>query len=107
MNITSLRTSQSTFIFFTVFGLAVASGQTNTWLDVCDFGASGSKFETVAVTREGSKQITVKNAGDFKVGQGVMVSKVTPPLHGRQAVGAAKGLRKITPRWRPRPDARL
>ncbi|MFA6561503.1 MAG: hypothetical protein WCV00_06300 [Verrucomicrobiia bacterium] len=40
-----------------------------------DCGASGSKFETTAATADGSKQITVKNAGDFKVGQGVMVSK--------------------------------
>jgi hypothetical protein len=40
-----------------------------------DFGASGSKFETTAATTDGSKQITVKNVGDFKVGQGVMVSR--------------------------------
>jgi hypothetical protein len=39
-----------------------------------DCGASGSKFETTAATTDGSKQITVKNVGDFKVGQGVMVS---------------------------------
>jgi hypothetical protein len=40
-----------------------------------DFGASGSKFETTAATTDGSKQITVKNVGDFQIGQGVMVSK--------------------------------
>ena len=45
------------------------------WLNVRDCGVSGSKFETTATTSSGSKQITVANAGDFKVGQGVMVSK--------------------------------
>ena len=40
-----------------------------------DCGASGSKFETTAATTNGSNQITVTNVGDFKVGQGVMVSK--------------------------------
>ena len=52
-------------------------GQGN-WLNVCDYGASGSKFETLAAAMAGSKQITVTNAGDFKVGQGVMVSKCNP-----------------------------
>ena len=45
------------------------------WLNVRDCGVSGSKFETTAATTNGSKQITVANVGDFKVGQGVMVSK--------------------------------
>ena len=45
------------------------------WLNVRDCGASGSKFETTAETTAGSNQITVTNVGDFKVGQGVMVSK--------------------------------
>ncbi|MBI5684346.1 MAG: hypothetical protein HZC54_04640 [Verrucomicrobia bacterium] len=45
------------------------------WLNARDCGASGSRFETTATTTEGLKQITVKNVGDFKVGQGVMVSK--------------------------------
>ncbi|MCX6985556.1 MAG: hypothetical protein NT118_12535, partial [Lentisphaerae bacterium] len=45
------------------------------WLNVRDCGASGSKFETVAATAEGSKKITVANVGDFRIGQGVMVSK--------------------------------
>lgn len=45
------------------------------WLDAQDFGASGSKFETIATTTDGSKEITVKDVGDFKVGQGVMVSR--------------------------------
>ena len=45
------------------------------WLNVSECGASGSTFQTIAVTKSGSKQITVANVGDFKVGQGVMVSK--------------------------------
>jgi len=45
------------------------------WLDVRDCGASGSTFRTSAVTKSGSKQISVSDVGDFRVGQGVMVSK--------------------------------
>lgn len=47
----------------------------NGWLNVRDCGVSGSKFETTAATTSGSKQITVVNVGDFKVVQGVMVSR--------------------------------
>jgi hypothetical protein len=57
---------------------ATVAGDTNRWLNVQDFGASGSTFETAAATKEGSKQITVKTVGDFKVGQGVMISKCNP-----------------------------
>jgi len=45
------------------------------WLDARDFGASGSAFSTTATTVAGSNWITVKEVGDFKVGQGVMVSR--------------------------------
>jgi hypothetical protein len=76
-------------------GLAQAGG-TN-WLNVRDCGASGSAFETTAATTTGSKQITVKNIGDFKVGQGVMVSRcniryVNPTLWGpgEPYIGASK-----------------
>lgn len=48
------------------------------WLNVRDFGASGSRFETIAATTAGSKQITVKNVGDFKVGHEVLISKCHP-----------------------------
>jgi hypothetical protein len=41
-------------------------------LNVRDFGASGSKFETTAETTAGSKKITVVDPGDFKPGQGVI-----------------------------------
>ena len=44
-------------------------------LNVKDCGASGSTFETTAATTKSSKQITVANIGDFKAGQGVMLSK--------------------------------
>ena len=55
------------------------------WLNVKDFGASGSLFETIASATAGSKQIVVKDMGDFKVGQGVMVSKCNV-RYGRSAV---------------------
>ena len=45
------------------------------WLNVRDCGASGSTFQTTGGIKSGSGQITVTNVGDFKVGQGVMVSK--------------------------------
>ena len=47
----------------------------NGWINARDCGASGSKFETTASATSGSRQIMVADAGDFKVGQGVMVSK--------------------------------
>jgi len=47
----------------------------NGWLNVADCGASGSIFQTVAAATAGSKQIIVENIGDFRVGQGVMISK--------------------------------
>ncbi len=55
---------------------ANAHGQPQTnWLNVRDFGASGSKFETTAATAVSSNQVTVADVGDFQVGQGVMISK--------------------------------
>lgn len=44
-------------------------------MNVRDYGASGSSFETKAQTTAGSNQITVSDVGDFKVGQGVAVSR--------------------------------
>ncbi len=46
-----------------------------TWLNAGELGASGSKFATPATTTAGARQVTVKDVGDFKVGQGVMVSR--------------------------------
>ena len=54
---------------------AAAAAQPGEWLNVKEFGASGSRYETTAATSAGSKQITVPNPGDFQPGQGVMVSK--------------------------------
>ncbi|MEW6354977.1 MAG: right-handed parallel beta-helix repeat-containing protein [Planctomycetota bacterium] len=57
---------------------AVAAGEPAGWVNARDCGASGSQFETAAETTAGSKQIVVKNMGDFQVGQGVMISKCNP-----------------------------
>ena len=62
---------------FDAFGQAPApaSAAPGGWLNVQDLGASGSEFQTTATTTAGSNQITVADVGDFKVGQGVMVSR--------------------------------
>ena len=44
------------------------------WLNVKNYGVSGSAFETKAKTTAGSKEITVATPGDFKAGQQVTVS---------------------------------
>jgi hypothetical protein len=44
------------------------------WINVADCGASGSRYETTASTTAGSRQATVANAGDFRPGQGLMIS---------------------------------
>ncbi len=64
-----------------------APADPGTWLHVRDYGASGSEYETTAVTTAGSKQITVKNPGDFSAGQGVMVSKCNPRITKREIWG--------------------
>ena len=56
----------------------LASAASGDWLNARDFGASGSKLETAAQTTAGSKQIVVKDVSDFKVGQGVMLSRCNP-----------------------------
>ena len=45
------------------------------WVNVRDYGASGSDFETTGKIQAGPKQIAVTDVGDFKVGQGVVVYK--------------------------------
>jgi hypothetical protein len=52
-----------------------AGAQPGAWLNVRDAGASGSQFETTATTAEGSNRVTVADVGDFRVGQGVIVSR--------------------------------
>lgn len=55
--------------------VAVCFGAEDGWINARDCGASGSQFSTNATTVAGSNQITVKDVGDLKVGQGVMVSR--------------------------------
>lgn len=52
------------------------------WLNVMDCGASGSKFEAKAALTAGAKDITVTDVGDFKVGQGVMISRANIRFSG-------------------------
>ncbi|MDD4016704.1 MAG: hypothetical protein PHV28_02055 [Kiritimatiellae bacterium] len=58
-------------------GLSAGSavGAPQEWLNAKECGASGSRYETTASTEAGSRRIKVADAGDFQVGQGVMVSK--------------------------------
>ncbi len=72
------------------------------WLSARDFGASGSTFQTTAATTASSRQITARDPGDFKVGQGVTISKcnpqfvdryLTPPTGLRQPLDDAAELR--------------
>ncbi|MBI5686749.1 MAG: hypothetical protein HZC54_16910 [Verrucomicrobia bacterium] len=77
----------TTILLALSFGLAPATAAD--FLDARDCGASGSKFETIAATTAGSKQITVSNVGDFKVGQGVTVSRCNVQYHDARLWGPA------------------
>lgn len=73
------RLKRLTWIWLILLGsFATASAGEPGWLDVADCGASGSAYQTTAATAAGSKEITVAQVGDFKVGQGVIVSKCNP-----------------------------
>ncbi|HPA16312.1 MAG TPA: hypothetical protein PLU30_01100 [Verrucomicrobiae bacterium] len=48
------------------------------WLNVGDLGVSGSSFETTVATVADSRQITVAKVGDFRVGQGITLSRCNP-----------------------------
>ena len=75
------------------------------WLNVKDFGASGSKFETMAETTPGSNAVVLNDAGDFEAGQWVSVSKCNvrydraslygpkSPYRGRVPLGDAVEIR--------------
>jgi hypothetical protein len=69
----------------------------NGWLNVRDCGASGSTFQTTASTNSGSRQITVADVGDFKVGQGVMVSKCNIRYERIQMWGTGERYRNSKP----------
>ncbi|MBM3475686.1 MAG: hypothetical protein FJX75_20670 [Armatimonadetes bacterium] len=62
-----------------MMGIALVSvsamAQDDSWLSIAECGASGSTFETTANATEGSKEIVVADVADFRVGQGVTVSK--------------------------------
>jgi hypothetical protein len=62
------------------------------WVNVRDCGASGSQYSTGAVTTAGSNQITVKDPGDFQVGQGVMVSRCNVRYQSKVLWGPKKVL---------------
>ena len=85
----------SSFLIATT--LCIAQANAADWIDARDCGASGSKFETTAATMERSKQIVVKNAGDFKAGQGVMVSKANPRIAEGRLWGPRKDYAKSKP----------
>jgi hypothetical protein len=55
--------------------LSIQDSEHRLFVNARDFGASGSEYQTTATTAEGYRQITVADAGDFQVGQGVVVSK--------------------------------
>lgn len=57
---------------------ASSAADASAWINVRETGASGSKFESPASTQAGSNKITVNDVGDFRVGQGVMLSKCNP-----------------------------
>ena len=59
----------------TTFAAATTAARGSEWLNVRELGASGSRYETTAAATAGSKQIAVAKVGDFRVGQGVIVSK--------------------------------
>jgi hypothetical protein len=72
---------------------ASASAQDrSSWVNARDCGASGSQFSTSAVTVAGSNQITVKDVGDFQVGQGVMVSRCNVRYQRKMLWGPKKVL---------------
>ena len=48
---------------------------TGDWLNVRESGASGSEFQTTAVTTGGTQRITVAEVGDFEAGQCITISK--------------------------------
>ena len=54
--------------------------RTENWLNVRDFGASGSEFATTGDTTAGSKVVTLQDPGDFEVGQQVAIAKCNPHI---------------------------
>lgn len=61
------------------------------WLNVADFGASGSSFETLATTTAGSRRMTVSDPGDFRVGQEVMITRALTRYEGAAVLSRHPG----------------
>ena len=77
--------------------IRIDMGGAGQWFNVRDFGASGSEFEAIASTTAGSNQIVVKDIGDFKVGQGVMVSKCNVRYEGAYVRGPGEPYKDVQP----------
>ena len=97
MNSPQPRSLAAAIIVGMACSAAAAAPQRDGWLSVKDFGASGSKFETTASATADSKEIVVKEVGDFQVGQGVTVSRcniqiVSPLLRGPESPYSTKPL---------------
>lgn len=60
-------------------------------VNVRDFGASGSEFETTAGTTAGSRIIALNDIGDFQVGHQVAVSKCNPHIADGRVWGRSPG----------------
>ena len=82
---------KSFFLFFSLFLFTGIYAQQlpkdQMWVNARDYGASGSQSETVVTTTAGSNQITVTDPADFRVGQGVMISKCDPHYSNKQLRG--------------------
>ena len=61
-------------------------------LNVQDFGASGSEFETLADTAAGSNTITLQEIGDFQQGQQVAISRCNPHITDGRLWGRPQGV---------------
>jgi hypothetical protein len=73
------------FLFTGIYAQQLPKDQM--WVNALDYGASGSKSETIVTTTSGSNQITVADPSDFRVGQGVMISKCDPHYLNKQLRG--------------------
>ncbi|MEW6354979.1 MAG: hypothetical protein AB1696_01520 [Planctomycetota bacterium] len=77
MRTTRLQACALSFCVLTTY-VVMAADERPGWVNAKDCGASGSVFETTASTAAESKEIVVKDVGDFKAGQGVMISRCNP-----------------------------
>ncbi|MBT4814244.1 MAG: hypothetical protein HON70_01015 [Lentisphaerae bacterium] len=66
--------------------------QAEGFLNVRDFGASGSEFETLASTTPGARTVALAEAGDFEVGQEVAISRCNPHIADIKAWSIARRL---------------